>query len=82
MMLRLYKFECSGNYPVCPAVVIFATNEYLTWDTAQEHCAEIAKECGIQKFSECEGLEYLGTFMPHDEVGKLPYIIHTENGEY
>lgn len=82
MMLRLYKFTCPGNYPVCEAVVIFATNEYLAGEEGLEYCAKIAeKEC-IQNFSDCEDFQYLGTFMPHDEVGKLPYIIHAESGEY
>lgn len=82
MMLRLYKFTCPGNYPVCPAVVIFATTEYLTWETSQGYCAGIADDLAIENFQDCKGLEYLGTFMPHDEVTDLPYIIHSENGEY
>lgn len=82
MMLRLYKFTCPGNYPVCKAVVIFATYQYLAGEEGLEYCAKIAESAGINKFSGCEGVDYLGTFMPHDEVGKLPYIIHAESGEY
>jgi hypothetical protein len=82
MMLRLYKFTCPGNYPVCKGIVIFAVDEYLTWDTGQELCAKLAKECGIINFHKCDGVQYLGTFMPATEPNALPYVIHAENGEY
>lgn len=80
MMLRLYKFTCPGNYAV-PASLLFATKEYLAPEPALLTAQDIAVRSGINHFLEGE-VSYIGTFMPATEPNAIPYVIHSENGEY
>lgn len=82
MMLRLYKFTCAPNYPVCKAVTIFAVKDYLAPDQAMRTGQDCARRAGCSNFLDSNTLEYLGTFMPATEPSAIPYVIHAETGEY
>lgn len=83
MMLRLYKFTCEPNYPVCEGELIFAVKDYKDMVSMMAQARMIADREGFNNWNSLEAkLEFLGTFMPSTEHPEIPYIISCQTGEY
>lgn len=82
MMLRLYKFNCEPNHPVCKGELIFAVKDWQPSETMLVVAKELASENGFSNFNEDATIEYLGSFMPAIEHPEVPYIISCQTGEY
>lgn len=82
MMLRMYKFKCAPNNPVCDGIVIFAVRDYKEMDEMVGYAVDLAKTLGLYRADEDATLTYLGTFMPAVEHPEIPYVIDYQTGEY